>query len=122
ASRSPILERADLEEAASPSVHPHIRDAEVAARPSVRPARRHRVIDQSQQALFHLAPNPSWDLGEVQAQRDFPLTSANSIACSLIASVTRANSPSSCWIWTSRGSRDPPGFDAANAANAAFLA
>jgi len=63
------------------------------ATPSVRHARCDRAVDELEQDLLDLARHTRRDLGEGQAQRDFPRTSDSSIACSLIASVTRASSP-----------------------------
>ena len=90
--RHTILEGARRVEPAPPAVHPHVGHPQGAARPGVGPPGGYGVGEESQQLFFDLAAETGRDLGEGQAQRAYPRSNADSIAGSLIASVSRAAS------------------------------
>lgn len=74
AARGSVDERADMEQARPPAMHPHVRDEEHATGALVRPTLGHGVIYELQQALFDLTGNPGRDGTRAQAQDlDFPL-------------------------------------------------
>ncbi len=121
AARRPVHQRAHLPQPASPAMHPHIGDPQHRGGSQVRPPLEGGVVDQLQQALPGLGIHPGrYRQRRVQPQRASPTaTGDNSIASSFTASTSQVFSARSSATTPGSTGRERPGFDAANAANAA---
>ena len=82
-----VIERAELAASLPPAMHPVIGHLPQRAHPAVREAGRDRFVDGLQHQLFHVGGDPRRERSG-QSQPDFPRTTASSIACALIASVS----------------------------------
>ena len=87
ASRGEVAERAQLASAGPPTVHPVVGDLPQTGGPRVPEPGGNGVVDGSEDQLFDLGGDSRRDR-PVQSQPDFPRTMANSIAWTLIASVS----------------------------------
>ena len=87
AARGEILERAQLASAGPPAVHPVVGDLPHTGGPRVPEPGGNGVVDGGEDQLFGLGGDSRRDRS-VQSQPDFPRTMANSIAWTLIASVS----------------------------------
>ena len=87
AARGEVLERAQLASAGPPAVHPVVGDLPHTGGPCVPEPGGNGVVDGVEDQLFGLGGDSRRDRS-VQSQPDFPPTMANSIAWTLIASVS----------------------------------
>ncbi len=87
AARGEVLERAQLASAGPPAVHPALGDLPHTGGPCVPEPGGNGVVDGLADQLFGLGGDSRRDRS-VQSQPDFPRTMANSIAWTLIASVS----------------------------------
>ena len=87
AARGEVAERAQLAPAGPPAVHPVVADLPHTGGPCVPEPGGNGVVDGVADQLFYLGGDSRRDRS-VQSQPDFPRTMANSIAWTLIASVS----------------------------------
>ena len=85
--RGEVLERAQLASAGPPAVHPAVADLPHTGGPRVPEPGGNGALDGVEDQLFGLGGDSRRDR-PAQSQPDFPPTMANSIAWTLIASVS----------------------------------
>src|SRR5512144_1031744 len=121
ADRPPVLETPRLPQPPTPTMRTDVGEVKHAARARMRPPILDRAVDQPQQLELGLRAHARGDRAE-KPERCLPRCSDSSTASSLSASESRSFSSRNNSSSTSCTETGRPGFDDANAANAASFA